>query len=126
MELDFIDNVNEFDENMVRLYNFDMAEAIAFRDLIQTVIIEKKQKLNLAEVDFIEPRNCHLIMGLFKEDEGIFTLDGQTFYCALTKAGYEDMLKRIEPFCRKESIAHRYLYELDIPTDFLFAPAGTW
>ncbi|MFD1553003.1 hypothetical protein DNU06_11795 [Putridiphycobacter roseus] len=126
MELDFIDNVNEFGENMVRLYNFDMAEAILFRDLIQTVVIEKKAKLNLAEVDFIAPRNCHLIMGLFKEDEGIFTLDSQTFYCALTLSGYEEMLRRIEPFCTKETISHRYLYEIDNPTDLLFAPAGTW
>ncbi|MFK8046767.1 MAG: hypothetical protein AB8B72_14810 [Crocinitomicaceae bacterium] len=126
MELDFIDHVNEFGENMVRLYNFDKAQAILFRDLIQSVIIEKKQKLYLSEIDFIEPRNCKLIMGLFKEDEGIFTLDKETFFCALTENGYQEMLKRLEPFCKKETIGHSYLYELDNPTDFLFAPAGTW
>ena len=35
MELDFINNVNEFDESVVRLYNFNREEAILFRDLIQ-------------------------------------------------------------------------------------------
>ena len=35
MELDFINNVNEFDESVVRLYNFKRDEAILFRDLIQ-------------------------------------------------------------------------------------------
>ena len=34
MELDFIDNINEYGENVVRLYNFDKYEAIQFRDLI--------------------------------------------------------------------------------------------
>ena len=33
MEIDFIENVNGLDENVVRLYNFDKAEAIKFRDL---------------------------------------------------------------------------------------------
>jgi len=126
MKLDFIDNVNEFGENMIRLYSFDKTEAIQFRDLIKNVIIENNQKLYLSEVEFIEPRNCQLIMGLFKEDEGIFTLDNKTFFCALTLEGYLDMLKRLEPFCQKDTKGHGYLYELDNPTDFLFAPAGTW
>jgi hypothetical protein len=126
MELDFIDNVNEFDENVVRLYNFDKSQAIQFRDLIESVIITQKQKLYLSEVDFIEPRNCKLIMGLFKENEGIFTLDNETFFCALTLDGYKEMLKLLEPFCKKETKGHSYLYELDNPTDFLFSPAGTW
>lgn len=126
MELDFIDNVNEFGENVVRLYNFDKQEAIQFRDLIQSVIIDNNQKLYLTEIAFIESRNCKLIMGSFKEDEGIFTLDYETFFCALTMDGYKEMLRLLEPFCKKETKGHSYLYDLDNPTDFLFAPAGTW
>lgn len=126
MELDFIDNVNEFGESVVRLYNFDKSEAIQFRDLIKSVIVTEQKKLYLADVDFIEPRNCNLILGLFKEDEGIFTLDHKTFFCALTLNGFQDMLKLLEPFCKKETKGHQYLYELDNPTDFLFSPAGTW
>ena len=126
MELDFIDNVNEFGENVVRLCNFDKQEAIQFRDLIQSVIIDNNQKLYLTEIAFIESRNCKLIMGSFKEDEGIFTLDYETFFCALTMDGYKEMLRLLEPFCKKETKGHSYLYDLDNPTDFLFAPAGTW
>ena len=126
MELDFIDNVNEFGENVVRLYNFDKQEAIQFRDLIQSVIIDNNQKLYLTEIAFIESRNCKLIMGSFKEDEGIFTLDYETFFCALTMDGYKEMLRLLEPFCKKETKGYSYLYDLDNPTDFLFAPAGTW
>ena len=126
MKLDFIDNINEYGENVVRLYNFDRSQAIKFRDLIIDVIVNKKQRLDLSEVDFIQGRNCNLILGLFKSDEGIFSNDKKLFYCALTMEGYHNMLKLLESFCMKETKGHRYLYDIDNPTDFLFAPAGTW
>ena len=125
MQLDFIDNINEYGENVVRLYNFDKYQAIQFRDLIKVTIVERKQKLVLSEVDFIETRNCNLILGLFKTDEGIFSVDQKTFYCALTLEGYHNLLDLIEPFCNKDSKGYQYLYDIDNPTDFLFAPAGT-
>mgnify|MGYP001823171307 FL=1 len=114
MELDFIDNINEYGENVVRLYNFDKHEAIQFRDLIKDTIVDKKQKLILSQVDFIETRNCNLILGLFKTDEGIFSVDQKTFYCALTLEGYHTMLKLIEPFCNKDSRGYQYLYDLSL------------
>jgi hypothetical protein len=125
MELDFIDNINEYGENVVRLYNFDRYEAIKFRDLIKDTIVERKQKLVLSRVDFIETRNCNIILGLYKTDEGIFSVDDKTFYCALTLEGYNNLLKLIEPFCNKDTKGYQYLYDIDNPTDFLFAPAGT-
>ena len=126
MELDYIENINEFGENVVRLYNFDKAQGIKFRDLIKDTIITKKQKLDLSQVGFIEKRNCNLILGLFKTDEGILSSDNKTFYCALTLESYTIMLKLLEPFCNKETKGYQYLYDVDNPTDFLFSPAGTW
>ncbi len=126
MELDYIANLNEFGENVVRLYNFDKSEVIRFRDLIQDTIVNRKQKLDLSQVDFIKARNCNLILGLFKTDEGILSVDDQTFYCALTLEGYKNMLKLLEPFCKKETKGYKYLYDIDNLTDFLFSPAGTW
>ena len=126
MKLDFIDNINEFGENVIRLYDFDKNEAIKLRDLIINTIVERKQRLDLSKVDFIEPRNCNLILGLFKTDEGILSSDNKTFYCALTLDNYLNMLKLIEPFCLKNTKGYQYLYDIDNPTDFLFSPAGTW
>lgn len=125
MELDYIENYNGLDENLVRLYNFDKSEAIKFKDLLEETVIKKKQKLNLAEVDFIEPRNCNLIFGLFKSDEGILTKDNETFFCILTLDGFKEMVKLIEPFCKKDSRAHQYLYDVDTPTDLLFCPSAS-
>ena len=126
MELDYIENVNEFGENVVRLYNFDKYQAIKFRELIKDQLVTRKQKLDLSEVDFIENRNCNLILGLFETDEGIISEDNKPFYCALTLDSYKIMLELLEPFCKKETKGYKYLYEIDNPTDFLFSPAGTW
>jgi hypothetical protein len=117
MELDYIENVNGLDENVVRLYNFDKAEAIKFRALIKDVIIDKKKRLDLSEVDFITPRNCNLLFGLFNSDEGILTKNNETFFCVLTMKSYVNMINLIEPFCKKESRVYQNLYDVDCPTD---------
>lgn len=126
MELDYIENINEYGDNVVRLYNFDKSQAIKFRDLIKDIIVNRKQKLDLSQVGFIENRNCNLILGLFKTNEGILSSDNKTFYCALTLESYNTMLKLLESFCEKETKGYQYLYDIDNPTDFLFSPAGTW
>jgi hypothetical protein len=125
MELDYIENVNGLDENVVRLYNFNKAEAIKFRDLLRDTVLEKKQKLDLSQVDFIKPRNCNLIFGLFTSDAGILTKDKETFFCILTIEGFTQMAKLLEPFCLKESRSYQYLYDIDTPTDLLFAPSAS-
>ncbi len=126
MQLDYIENINEFGENVVRLYNFDKSQVIKFRALIKHTIIDGKRRLDLSQIDFIENRNCNLILGLFKTDEGMLSSDNKTFYCALTLESYTTMLKLLEPFCEKETKGYQYLYDVDNPTDVLFSPAGTW
>lgn len=125
MELDYIENVNGLDENIVRLYNFNKSEAIQFRNLLKDTIIDKRQKLDLSEVDFITPRNCNLIFGLFTSDEGILTKDNETFFCILTLEDFINMVKLITPFCNKESKGFQYLYDIDNPTELLFSPSAS-
>ena len=100
MEIDYLDDINGHDQNIVRLYNFNKAEAILFRDLLKETIIKNRQKLDVSKVDFIESRNCNLIFGLFKSDEGILTKDNETFFCILTIEGFNKMIELIEPFCK--------------------------
>ena len=99
MELDYIENVNGLEEHVVRLYNFNMAEAIQFRALLIETIMEKQQPLDLSQVAFIKPRNCNLILGLFASDEGILSRDQHTFYCILTLKGFANMIQLITHFC---------------------------
>lgn len=126
MELDYINDINEYGESVVRLYNFNKEEAIKFRDLVKEVVVKNNVRLDLSKIPFIESRNCNLILGHFKTDEGILSSDHQTFYCALTKESYLVMLDLLEPFCNKETKGYQYLYDIDNPIDFLFSPAGTW
>jgi hypothetical protein len=125
MELDYIENVNGLDENIVRLFNFKKAEAILFRDLLVETVILKKERLDLSQVNFITPHQCNLIFGLFKTDEGVLSKDNETFFCILTMEGFKNMVKLIEPFCLKESKSFQYLYDIDTPTDLLFCPAAS-
>ncbi|WP_339658929.1 hypothetical protein [uncultured Polaribacter sp.] len=126
MEVDFIENIDDHDQSIVRLYNFNKKEAIKFRDLLKDTVIDKKQKLDVSQVDFITPRNCNLIFGLFKSDEGILTKDNKTFFCILTIEGFIKMVQLIEPFCKKESKGYQYLYDIDNPIDLLFCPTASF
>ena len=125
MKLGYIEDINQYQENILKLYNFDKSQAIMFRDLIQEVIIKRKEKLDLSEIDFIDTDSYNLVLGLFKTDEGIMSNDNKNFVCALTLTGFKNMLKLIEPFCNKEAKSYQYLYDIDNPTDFLFTPSGT-
>lgn len=126
MQLDYIDNINEYGDDMVRLYDFGMSQAVMFQKAINDTIIKNKSDLNLASLDFIQKRNCNLVLRISNEDIGITTSDKETFFCDLTPQGYAQMLSLMEPFCKKETKGYQFLYDIDSNTDFLFSPAGTW
>ena len=111
MKLGYIENINQYQENILKLYNFDKSQAIMFRNLIQEVIIKRKEKLDLSEIDFIDTDSYNLVLGLFKTDEGIMSNDNKNFVCALTLTGFKNMLKLIEPFCNKEAKSYQYLFQ---------------
>ena len=124
MKLEFLDEVNEYGDQVIRLYNFDKAEAIKFRDAVQNTIVDNNSSLDLLTLDFIEHINCKLILHISETDEGILTMDNQTFFCDLTIEGYKTMIQLIEPFCIKESKHFVMLYDVDTQVDFLFSPYG--
>lgn len=126
MQLDYIENVNAYGDNIVRLYNFDSAEADKFRKIVQQTILLNKRPLDLSTIDFIEARNCRLTLRISDEDDGITTSGKKHFFCDLTITGYEQMVSLMEQFCNKETKGYLFLYDVDSQIDFLFSPAGTW
>lgn len=126
MQLDYIPNMTEYGDNTVRLYNFDRAQAEKFKQFIEQTILAKREELDLSTVDFIEPRNCNLILRIANEDLGIVKAGRKKFFCDLTIEGYERMISLLEPFCKRETKGYQWLYDIDTETDFLFSPAGTW
>ncbi|MDY0104198.1 MAG: hypothetical protein RBS07_14790 [Lentimicrobium sp.] len=126
MQLDYIDKINEDGDNIVRLYDFNSAEAVKFRKIVlQTLVLDKKL-LELSTIDFIVARNCKLTLRISLEDEGITTSDKIQFFCDLTIPGYERIIALLEQFSNKETKGYQFLYDIDSQTDFLFSPAGTW
>jgi hypothetical protein len=126
MQLDHITQFNEHGDELVRLYDFKMQEAILFRDAVRHALIERGESLTLSNLDFVEPRNCQLTLKLGDEYIGIEKERGRKFVCTLPADGYENMLRLIAPFCIKDSRSHQYLYDIDSQIDFLFSPSGTW
>lgn len=126
MNLDFLDHVNEYDDNLVRLYDFDMAEAILFQESLQGFIASNATSMDLSELNFIKPRNCSLTLHIGEEDLGIITKNKVQFHCILTKAGFQAMSDLLKPFCLRETSGYQWLYDIDSQTDFLFSPGGTW
>lgn len=126
MKLDYIDGLNGFGDNMVRLFDFDMYEAILFRDILIKFTSDESPFIKIADLEFIEPRNCTLALFKSEEDEGIISEDDKNFFCVLTIEGYQKMIQLLEPFCTKETKGYQFLYDVDSLTDFLFSPAGTW
>jgi len=126
MQLDYIDKINEFGDNMVRLYDFDSSQAIQFQQKVKQVILIDKKPLDLSTVDFIQARNCNLILRISDEDLGIERTGKQKFCCDLTIEGYKHLISLLEPFCKKETKGYQWLYDIDSQTDFLFSPGGTW
>jgi len=126
MQLDYIDKINEFGDNIVRLYDFDSSQANKFQQLIKQTIVIDKKPLDLSTIDFIQARNCNLILRISDEDAGILRSGKHKFFCDLTIEGYEHMVSLLEPFCKKETKGYQWLYEIDSQTDFLFSPGGTW
>lgn len=126
MELDYIDNFNEYGDNIVRLYNFDKQEALKFAQILQQTVVVNRETLDLSKIDFIQRRNCNLVLRISETDTGIIRSRGNKFFCDLTLESYQHLIKLLEPFCVKDTISHQFLYDIDSNTDFLFSPAGTW
>ncbi|MBA3971926.1 MAG: hypothetical protein H0X46_07240 [Bacteroidetes bacterium] len=125
MKLEFLKDINEYGDHVVRLYNFDSAEALKFQIAIQETIVGKGQSLDLTTLDFIEHINCKLILHISDTDEGILSMDQKTFFCDITMEGYVNMIRLIEPYCTKETKSFTMLYDLDTEVDFVFSPYGS-
>ena len=61
MRLDYIENTDEYGDDMVRLYDFKREESIKFKQFVQDFLDSGVKQIDITEVEFIEPRNCNLL-----------------------------------------------------------------
>jgi hypothetical protein len=53
MQLDYIENLNEYGDSMVRLYDFDKTEATLFVAALDETMIQKQETLDVSQIDFL-------------------------------------------------------------------------
>ena len=130
MKLEFLENINEYNDHLIRLYEFDFLQAQKFRQLIQNTIIENRMPLDLSTVDFIQPVNCKVILRISESDIGFTSADNKNFFNDLTLEGYEQMINLLAPFCIDDKIykfqTYQWLDDTLSDTQFLFSPYGHW
>ena len=126
MQLDYISDLNEYGDDMVRLYDFARAQAEQFIQVLRQTVFFEKKSLALHDLNFIEARNCRLTLRISDENEGITSENNVNFFCDLNLETYGTMLTLLEPFSKRETKGFQCLYDMDSPTDFLFSPGGTW
>ncbi len=120
MKIEFLPNVNGHREHVIRMYDFDMKQAILLRDTIKELITEGAS-INLLDREFIEYVNCGLSLRVAGYDQGLLTDDDHNFFLKMSVSGYESIIKKLEPFCSKESRSYTWLYDLDNPIDLLLS-----
>jgi len=133
MKLEFLDDISEggrfshvVSDQLVRLYDFDAAQAAKLKASITEILLEENKVLDLSSLDFIESMNCNLIFTISEKDEGLNTQDKKNFLCCLTPSLYQQMLLLIDPFCEEGIVGYQWLYDLECPIDLLFSPGGSW
>ena len=140
MKVEFLDDISDdghyplTDPNrLIRLYDFDLEEALKFRDAIQGKLIDGRKSLKLADEPYITQISCTLELRIAKSDAGITTSDFINFYCDLTSGGYKHMLWMMEPFCDPKNEdayqfqSYQWLYDpAGDAIDLLFSPGGSW
>ena len=111
---------------LIRLFEFDRNEALAFKSLLEQ-LRDGRQQVALHQEPFIQPiGNCRLTFKQSTSDLGIL-LDGPGFECSLTPEAWDGLVFWVEPFCNSDSGSYQWL-----PTpgrrkiNLLFSRNGQW
>ncbi|NII24946.1 hypothetical protein HB364_07645 [Pseudoflavitalea sp. X16] len=133
MKLEFLSDIsdggrftNVVANQLVRLYDFDSAEASLLRQAIQRTIVDDRETLELSKLEFITSQNCKVTLQLADTDIGLTTENNVNFICYLTHTLYIRMAELIEPFCNNRTSGYQWLYDTESNLEFLFSPGGTW
>jgi hypothetical protein len=131
MKLEYLDDISDggkykgiVSENLVRLYDFDQKETGRLIDIIHQTLIVDKQKLDLSNLDFVIPVNCHLVLQLSPVDKGITKTDKpNVFNCDMTEQSFITAIELMKV------VGDGFNWLCDTSNDnidFLYSAGGTW
>jgi hypothetical protein len=126
MKLEYLTGINEYNDSLIRLFDFDTIQASKLKQEILQSIVNDKLELNLSKLDFVEPINCNLTFRISGNNSGISAKDYNNFNCDLTIEKYEEMMLIMEPFTKEINESFNWLYDIDTQIELLFSPNGNW
>jgi|SRR5580700_894124 hypothetical protein len=111
---------------LIRLYEFNRAEAKNLRELVKSLSNASRQSISLEEEPWIESvEGCRLALRLGHRDEGVRESGPSTFECVLNSGGWNNMEGLLDPFCKSDAVGFQWLTTAG-KISLLLSRVGTW
>jgi hypothetical protein len=126
MKLEYIPEDKSEGTPLVRLYDFDIADAGKLCKAFSDLASESSELLELHAADFIEAmNNCRLTLAVSHWDQGLSRIgEPVTFLCALSAESWDNMVGLTEPFTQPGSHRFQWLNATDV--QLLLSYDGKW
>ena len=129
MKIEYLTNTNPTHpkDSILRIFDFDSAQACQFRDILATLASGSASELDISDLPFVTSvAGCHLILKVGTRDKGLVHVSPTIFECILTRLTWDNAEGLVEPFCEGNLSGYQWLYDLDTDIQLLFSPRGDW
>ncbi len=125
MKLEFMAEGSD-DCPLIRLYAFDVAEAMRLREAFRSLADGLRQNIPLHEEWWIETvEECHLDLRLGVRDLGVVRRLPMRFDCVLTAEAWMEMVELTHPFCTDQDGEGFQWLNRDGEVSLLLSPTGS-
>jgi hypothetical protein len=129
MKVEFLADGSD-DCPLIRLYCFDITEAMRLREAFRALADGSRQSIPLHEEWWVKTiDDCALELRLAQRDLGIVQRLPMRFECVLTDEGWREAVERTEIFCAapegRQSESFQWLSR-DGEVSLLLSPTGKW
>ena len=88
--------------------------------------VQKGNVIVLSEQTYICYKEVRLELRLSNKDYGISRENEMSFVCNLSTSAYKNAINLIEQLLRNEMNGFQWLYDIDIPVEFLVSKDAKW
>jgi hypothetical protein len=88
--------------------------------------VQKGNVIVLSEQTYICYKEVRLELRLSNKDYGISQENEMSFVCNLSTSAYKNAINLIEQLLRNEMNGFQWLYDIDIPVEFLVSKDAKW
>ena len=111
---------------LIRLYEFNQAEAKQLRQLVRSLVPSDRQGVELENEAWAEPLGgCRLALRCGNPDQGIRQVGSRNFECVLNSDGWRNVEGLLGPFCDSNTAGFQWLIH-DGGVSLLISQNGHW